>query len=1141
MSLEVVAMASSQDNEDNQPSHSNVPSTPFHPEGPKRRSSKAIRDEFLAHSRRRLSNAVRHGSRHIRVEEPQRPNRRPISMASSIYMGSYIHSPRRSISRSGAVNSGASTPISPRYSMSQSQLDFLLQDLYVDLETYGMDEYRDGFFDASFLKPPKVSHEALMREAEDTLPRYLRKSHPLSIKYFLPDQIEEAKDVFFKVTTTRAGIKLTKSFLAFFIAYILCLVPAVNNWLGRYSYIMIISAVINHPGRTVGSQIDGVILTIVGTALGLGWGSLALWVSDSTAVAERGYGGILATFQLLAMGGIAALRSYYIRVYQLVISAGMSLLFTVLADTSRTIVWSKLYSYGISWLFGQAICLSICCTIFPDAGARPLAVALHRSFAVMQDSLILPQSNPSAMHRRLAQTFVDISQAYRDLVLDISITRFHPKDVLALRNLMQGVVRSLLSLKMETELFDSLETNGAPDGSSGDSSPAVSGLNLGRAHPEDEVVIDVDNPTLQTPLSRTDTEERAVKLVSNKLAKPTLELLSDIRSSLSRCDAVLMNMSGYRKYLGPPSTVSDDILGSLVKLRRAMVRYDKEEGELLDDPALPSSYSDHAEVVELFLFVRPIRQAATTVEALIVKVMEMQQRRSGWRLYLPSYPIQKALLRTNAQVRHDRGGLTAGFYFRSQQRLAEIMKDVASVYRPLRPRPSVEHKDSDSNSNGTGLETVETIGAYEEEKNMNTHPNAPPTRKLRYRIWLVLHRLQGFETRFALKVAFATTLLSVPAWLNQSRKWWNQNDSWWAVIFVWLMMHPRVGGNIQDLVTRALCGVLGALWGGLAYRAGNGSPYVIAVFAAIYMIPMMYRFTQSTHPRSGLVGCLSYIVISTAAYDAGGLPSVTQIAWTRGVAIVIGVVSAIVMNSILWPFVARHELRKALSAMLVYSSVIYSGVVAKYVYYEAGEQPGPEDIKQSEITEGRLREGFVRIRELMALTLHEIRLRGPFNPLPYSALIEGCERFFEYLVAVRQSSLFFHPHYMADNEQASSSLLSYRRDAVAAILMNLYVLAGALRVNRRVPRYLPNAAAARKRLLQKMAEIDTNIALQQGNAGTITASDTNDKEMRKWSQIYSYSYSQSLTGCVQQLEQLEKYVKDIVGEQGFDPIYPLSD
>ena len=66
-------------------------------------------------------------------------------------------------------------------------------------------------------------------------------------------------------------------------------------------------------------------------------------------------------------------------------------------------------------------------------------------------------------------------------------------------------------------------------------------------------------------------------------------------------------------------------------------------------------------------------------------------------------------------------------------------------------------------------------------------------------------------------------------------------------------------------MTRAFCGVLGALWGGLSYAAGNGNPYVMAVFAAVYMIPMIYRFTQSTHPRSGIVGM--YIFLDKTALD----------------------------------------------------------------------------------------------------------------------------------------------------------------------------------------------------------------------------------------------------------------------------------
>lgn len=40
-------------------------------------------------------------------------------------------------------------------------------------------------------------------------------------------------------------------------------------------------------------------------------------------------------------------------------------------------------------------------------------------------------------------------------------------------------------------------------------------------------------------------------------------------------------------------------------------------------------------------------------------------------------------------------------------------------------------------------------------------------------------------------------------------------------------------------------------------------------------------------------------------------------------------------------------------------------VVAKYVYFRDGKDPTPEDVVNSETLEGRLREGFVRIRQLL--------------------------------------------------------------------------------------------------------------------------------------------------------------------------------
>lgn len=208
---------------------------------------KATPDASQAQRRRKWRSGS-HGQKdkHASLDTPDAGLR---SGASSIYMGSYSHSSRRSKSH------GNSAPGTPRPANSpgvnHDHLQNLLQDLNVGLESYGVEELRDGFFDAMFFKPVKIDHEGLLKDAEDTLPAAFRKTNPLSLRNFLPNQWHEIQSVLRAVGTTRSGIKLAKSFSAFFVAYILCLVPAIRDWLGRYSYIMVVSTIINHPGRTV--------------------------------------------------------------------------------------------------------------------------------------------------------------------------------------------------------------------------------------------------------------------------------------------------------------------------------------------------------------------------------------------------------------------------------------------------------------------------------------------------------------------------------------------------------------------------------------------------------------------------------------------------------------------------------------------------------------------------------------------------------------------------------------------------------------------------------------------------------------------------------------------------------------------------
>ncbi|XWW98797.1 hypothetical protein V2A60_006800 [Cordyceps javanica] len=967
--------------------------------------------------------------------------------------------------------------------------------------TYGVGEVRDGFFDAVFLKAPRLPSKDGLDALKATLPAAFDRHNPLTIKHFLPTQWRELKTVVRHVSTTNTGITLIKAFLAYFIAYVLCLVPVIRHWLGPQYYIMVVSVILNHPARTVGAQVDGCLFTILGTAFGIAWGVIALLLSTSTLAARAGYGGILALFLVVFVSGIAWVRAFFIRFYQAVLTAGIAIIYTTLSEThSTTIPWPKLRDYALSFLLGQAITLTINVLIYPDAGARPLAVTLHRSLELVQKALKNPHARDTRLRRQLSKSFVDLSEAYRDMVIDSTITRFRPEDVLELRNLMQAVFRALLSMDTESTLLVRPEND--------------------RAVNAEKNQKDGDNG-----------DDGHVRDVMGALATPTRALIVCMREAVLRCDAALMDISGHRKSIGPPTDVSSDTADSRHRLKQTLIDFDVVESSLLQSGSLPDSAVYDSEVVQLFVFARHVHEAAITVQNLLSHVSEMKDVSERAHIRFPSYPLSKAVYRTNAQIRHDRGGVVAGSYEVTFGDIARLLDTIKS--RAHKPAGRAESDTGDAQlkpetSNTSGVRTVTGDGKARS--------------KVRYRVWRGLYQLQGLESKYALKACLVISLLSVPSYLDQSKWWWDRYEAWWAVAMSWVVMHPRVGGNLQDLVNRSCLAVLGAVWAGAGYAAGNGNPYVMGAFAAVYMLPMLYRYTLSSHPRSGLVGSLAFTVVSLGLLDPSRETATTTPAAVftacQGVTFFVGTAAPILVNWVLWPFVARHELRAALSSMLFFMSVTYRSVAATYVYFEAGGAPTAADVRRSELLEGRLREGFVRIRQLLVLTRHEPRLRGRFDPLPWSALTEACERFFEHLIAVRQAALRYDTGCVRDSPAAAEALLPHRRDAVATVLANLYVLAGALRARRRVPRYLPSAAATRKALLVRSDAVEADIMAREATAAAAATLHQVDTH-RKWSDIYRFSYNQSLTGCIVQLEEMEKYTKLIVGEQGFDDQFSM--
>ena len=299
----------------------------------------------------------------------------PSSSTTNIYLGSYGKGRSARKSQPGSKNSSRrnSAHPSPHLSASHLHLEHLLGAVDVETETYDVDELRDGFFDASFFRPVEFDHHCMVEKAKRSLPVSFQRLESVSMGRSLLNQWHSFIAINREIIPSQNGIRLLKSFLGFFVAYVLCLIPPVREWLGKYNYVIVVSAIINHPGRTIGSQLDGAVLTTAGTALGLGWGSLAVYVSTATSSTRAGYGGVIATFLLLFTANLGWLRCVYIRLYQAIVCAGIAICYVCLANTSEALSWTKIRAYSIPWALGQALSLLVCFVIFPTAGTSPLA------------------------------------------------------------------------------------------------------------------------------------------------------------------------------------------------------------------------------------------------------------------------------------------------------------------------------------------------------------------------------------------------------------------------------------------------------------------------------------------------------------------------------------------------------------------------------------------------------------------------------------------------------------------------------------------------------------------------------------------------------------------------------------------------
>lgn len=314
------------------------------------------------------------------------------------------------------------------------------------------------------------------------------------------------------------------------------------------------------------------------------------------------------------------------------------------------------------------------------------------------------------------------------------------------------------------------------------------------------------------------------------------------------------------------------------------------------------------------------------------------------------------------------------------------------------------------------------------------------TLKSRLVIWNVLTRIgRSFKLKFALKSALVVTGLASLAFIPSTRLLYKDYRGQWAILSAAMSMTNTVGGSNLAGLYRILGTVVGALYSYISWKFFAENSYGLAFMLWSFSVPCFYVLIATVHTQVARICLIAITAIVMANLSNTGNSewkySIEELAWKRGITVISGMIIGLVATWYIWPYEARVELRKNLSDMLLNMGILYSRLVEVFVTHASYDQDcnkstysdltvltSPQisnsnfhrhyytdfqNLSLSDrisfflIFESKLNERLLEIKQLLPLTRHEPRLKGPFPVQIYEEMLERCQNILDKFVAMR--------------------------------------------------------------------------------------------------------------------------------------------
>ncbi|CCK70544.1 Bre4p KNAG_0E02850 [Huiozyma naganishii CBS 8797] len=1070
----------------------------------------------------------------------------------------------------------STTPQKSAAEVSQLKLESLILDKNWNdkLDDFQLEELRDGFFDPMFTKPEKNTADYY-----DSYPKRIKK-RTYSIQTILPT-IKQFFTGKFKDNCKNKWPQVLKFVLSFFISFVLCVIRPSGVWIGHnHRYLMPIAAILHHPVRNIGVQLEMTAFSILGLVFGLGWSSLAWYVSTATKVVSNFQGGILFQSLFMALMFSVWLKSYYPRFMYFGTSFGMAIIYThtvELVHHASMMRWMFFRDFALSYVFGLILSLLICVLIYPHSGNESLMTHYNDTVKSFRELLVgmvdseqfNNKEKMSVLHSKMIQSLnIDLSESFRDFFNQMSIAQFDKDHLEQFRNHLTSFSSPLRVIPLMNMLFDkeeleklytNLDTHAEESKGKG-SSNGIANSNSASSSQSPEVYSASHSPFTpkgtDLPHHLTGYSEFYVKILKKTFSKPVFDLILEMILVLEKVSMALTAYNYDRSSKRDPKSVVQILEEVNTKLKKKIYRLDITYKKFTQSNIFSQDLLSDHESVNIFLYLRYLRNSSKQLVGVVESCVTLSTD-IHWRIQLPQYPLKKALHRLPKQCAIDEGSDSFLRYFETKKAVDDIFERIYNSYtskhaytKPLNENErvrAIDHRDF-------GLHTTK-----------NTY---------RYRLWQLSRILVGPEMKWTFKIVFVIVFLCIPAWLPESHHWYANYQCWWAPMSFYILVHRKPTGGYNKLLMRLGISVLAMFWGWAANQARHYSnAFVICTFAALLCVPASINLLWYGNPKVTFAALISFTVVALEPYSIDdrstlNTASIWKNTWITSLSLIIGILVSVTINWIFWSYKARTELRLAMSSLLLHLSQSYQSIADRYLYRDTNDSPTEMTLAFAHIREVRMTQNIDAVRNLLKRARLEPNYISNFNADKYDTLLTSCQYLLEKLIEARISGTYFEVWDRDMNKEVTRALLSLRRDSVASVIFVFYVIGNCFRSRNRIPKYLPNTILSRKRLFDYLSAFTshtdprehTNTHTQEhlgtqllkNKIGKFSQPEekyesafdddvnfppkqefsVDEYQRLHWTEVYGVVFGKAFTDVCEAVQNLSNCCKDILGEEG---------